>query len=134
MSDKSYPRIAEQVNRIGRTTIDFDEYQQRSKRTALEHADPDTTSEADHKHTALFLATALNGEVGELSEKVKKYVREEDETYLDDAEAELGDILWYLSQLASLLDVRLSDVAEENLAKLEDRQRRDVLTGSGDDR
>ena len=47
---------------------------------------------------------------------------------------ELGDVLWYVAQLASELDLDLNQVAEANLQKLLSRQRRGVLSGSGDDR
>lgn len=113
----------------------FSEYQELSKRTAQGYADPDGL---DAHYTpdvcAMFLALAINGEAGELGEKVKKYVREGDEEYLDEAEAELGDILWYIAQLASLLDADLGDIADGNLDKLLDRQERGVITGQGDDR
>ena len=47
---------------------------------------------------------------------------------------ELGDVLWYLAQLATELDLDLDEVAELNLEKLLSRQRRGVLHGAGDDR
>ena len=47
---------------------------------------------------------------------------------------ELGDVLWYVAQLATELGLDLDDVAEANLEKLLSRQRRGVLSGSGDDR
>jgi NTP pyrophosphatase (non-canonical NTP hydrolase) len=47
---------------------------------------------------------------------------------------ELGDVLWYVAQLASELELELDDVASENLQKLFSRQRRGVLSGSGDNR
>lgn len=114
--------------------LNFGEYQRRSKETAKEWADPDVDSSSDLKTTALFLATALNGETGELSEKIKKFVREDDERYLEEAQAELGDVLWYFAQIASLLDVDLGTVARDNLVKLEDRDERNVILGQGDDR
>ncbi len=47
---------------------------------------------------------------------------------------ELGDVLWYVAQLASELDLDLEEIAQENLEKLFSRQRRGVLAGSGDER
>jgi len=115
--------------------MDIDRYQHLSKRTAEELPDPENVDgEGDYQTTALFLALALNGEAGELGEKMKKYVREDDPSYLAEAYWELGDVLWYMAQMASLLDVDLSEVAEDNLDKLLDRQERDVLLGDGDTR
>ena len=47
---------------------------------------------------------------------------------------ELGDVLWYLSQIATELDVSLEDVAGENLKKLFSRMERGLISGDGDNR
>ena len=47
---------------------------------------------------------------------------------------ELGDVLWYVAMLAVEFNIALSSVAEDNLAKLQDRMDRGVLKGSGDNR
>lgn len=47
---------------------------------------------------------------------------------------ELGDVLWYLSQLADVLDLRLEDIALKNLDKLAKRKAEGTIEGSGDDR
>jgi NTP pyrophosphatase (non-canonical NTP hydrolase) len=109
--------------------MDFNEYQMLSIETAEQYADP---NRGDEETTAMFLALATNGESGELAEKVKKYVREGDDKYLDDAVYEIGDILWYLSQMATLLDADLSSIAEQNIDKLMDRDDRDKILGEGD--
>lgn len=47
---------------------------------------------------------------------------------------ELGDNLWYLSELADKLGLSLEEIAQENLDKLASRQERGVLRGEGDER
>ena len=47
---------------------------------------------------------------------------------------ELGDVLWYLAQLATEFKLSLDDVAGANLEKLFSRMERDKLHGDGDNR
>ena len=101
----------------------FDAYQEFSSTTAI------YPQEKGLEYVALGLAS----EAGEFAGKVKKYIR--DGTYDEDALiSELGDVLWYLSQAATELEVYLSEVARENVDKLTDRLERGVLKGSGDNR
>ena len=122
--------------------MDFREYQSESYDTAGGYADFDNDTATDEEK-AMFLALAINGEAGELAEKVKKGVREgqtvdtsalDEENYFDEAEAELGDILWYMAQLATLFDTWFDNIAKDNLAKLADRDERDEIFGDGDNR
>jgi NTP pyrophosphatase (non-canonical NTP hydrolase) len=89
----------------------------------------------------------LCGEAGEVAEKVGKLMRNHglapydvakfvraDPAVLEAIKKELGDVLWYVSDLASVLGVPLEDVATSNIAKLTDRQQRGVIKSSGDDR
>ena len=73
-----------------------------------------------------------------MAEHAKKVLRDDDGSITDERRAamskELGDVLWYVAQLASELELDLDEVAAENLEKLFSRQRRGVLSGSGDDR
>lgn len=83
----------------------------------------------------LRLAAGVSDEAGEVLGKYKKAIRDSDER-LDDSEIidELGDVLWYVALLADELDTDLGAVARRNLDKLNDRQTRGVLAGSGDRR
>jgi NTP pyrophosphatase (non-canonical NTP hydrolase) len=76
----------------------------------------------------------LVGEAGELAEKLNKSISD---YYLFDKEGslkELGDVLFYVAALANFYGGSLQTVAEMNMKKLDDRQLRGVLQGSGDNR
>lgn len=97
-----------------------------------------TSRPVDSKDEIYHLLLALMGEAGEIAEKAKKIVRDHDAdfTKLDrgDIAKELGDVMWYVAVLANYFGIDLDDVAAKNVAKLQDRKARDVLSGSGDDR
>lgn len=80
----------------------------------------------------------LVGESGETADKFKKIIRDNggqinNEDRLEIVK-ELGDVLWYVSAIATYLDVPFDDIAQVNIKKLEDRAKRSKLHGSGDDR
>lgn len=84
------------------------------------------------------MALGLCGESGEFADKLKKIIRDKEGHFAPENQAqlvqELGDALWYLSQLALWLNVNLSDLAQLNLDKLASREARGKIRGSGDDR
>lgn len=85
-----------------------------------------------------YPALGLVGEAGEIANKVKKVMRDNfgilEEDKRKDLEKEIGDVLWYLAELSTALDIDLNKVAEDNLAKLFSRKKRGVIKGSGDNR
>lgn len=95
----------------------------------------------------VYPALGLAGEAGEVVEKVKKLIRD-DEMPLDenfdtgvlDAEKrlaialELGDVMFYVAMIADDIDYTLGEIAEMNIQKLADRKERGHLRGSGDNR
>lgn len=107
----------------------FDEYQKAALRTAADKT---------KKNELFHLVLGLVGEAGEIAEKMKKIVRDQnsDESKVDtaDLKKELGDVLWHVAVLASYFDISLEDVGATNITKLADRQKRGVLGGSGDNR
>lgn len=76
----------------------------------------------------------LVGEAGEVAEKLKKSFRDNAVLDKEDMMKELGDVLFYVAALANLYGGTLQEVAELNVSKLESRQKRGVLQGSGDNR
>ncbi len=88
------------------------------------------------KYAIIYPTLGLVGEAGEISEKVKKWLRGDGTKELDkDALlSELGDPLWYIASLADDLGFTLQDVVDRNVEKLTSRKERGVLKGSGDNR
>lgn len=111
--------------------MEFAEYEQAAGRTAKYAKD-----ETEYK--LMLLSMGLAGEAGEAIDKIKKHIDYEKGSVGDAKKAlvsELGDVLWYLSQLAVNLDSSLEEVARANIAKLADRAQRGVVTkGEGDNR
>jgi NTP pyrophosphatase (non-canonical NTP hydrolase) len=86
----------------------------------------------------VYPVLGLTGEAGEVAEKVKKVIRDEDGILTDssrDAIAlELSDVVWYVAVLAHELDYTLDEIFEMNLNKLSSRSKRGTLKGNGDNR
>lgn len=108
--------------------MEINEYQQAALSTAYYPKDI----------SLIYLALAINGEAGEVAEKVKKLYRDRngvgDMNFAKSVAAELGDVLWYVSVMASELGFTLEDVAKMNIDKIKSRKERGVLGGNGDNR
>ena len=76
----------------------------------------------------------LVGEAGEVAEKVKKLIRDNTKVNRDDIIKELGDVAFYLTALANHFDGSLEEVLVVNMDKLDGREKRGTLRGSGDNR
>ena len=76
----------------------------------------------------------LIGESGEIAEKIKKLLRDNTKVEDQDIIKELGDVAFYLTALANYFGSSLEEVLQVNMIKLDDRQERGVLKGSGDNR
>ena len=109
--------------------MDLNAYQDAARLTALY---------PDVGNNPIYPTLGLSGEAGEVADKVKKVLRDRNGQFDDSVRAEialeLGDVLWYVAQLASELGYELEDVANQNLQKLRDRSSRGQLKGSGDHR
>jgi len=100
----------------------FEEYQEQAWKTALETA----------KNPAYMVAN-LTSEAGEVAGKYAKWIRD---GVLDEAgmQKEVGDVLWQIAGLSTVMGWSLADLASKNLQKLADRQSRLTISGSGDER
>ncbi len=121
--DDHYEDQVEDMNELAQYQV-FDAYQDFT----------DTTAIYPQSNAQEYLIYGLISEVGELAGKMKKELRDASVFSRDDFIKELGDVLWYVGQLASSNGVFLSDVAKVNVEKLKSRQDRGKLGGSGDTR
>lgn len=108
--------------------MDLNEYQQAARETAI----------YSQQYIVTYPALGLAGEAGEVCEKIKKMLRDDNGVLTDERKAmlekELGDVAWYLANLASDLGLNLDDIFSNNIKKLQSRKERGVLKGDGDDR
>lgn len=109
--------------------MDFNEYQKLAKKTALYPKIRDNF---------VYPTMGLVSEAGEVAGKVKKIYRDNngvlDEERRQALKKELGDVLWYLAQLSTDLDLSLNEIAKSNIDNLSSREKRGTLHGDGDNR
>ena len=90
------------------------------------------------KYSIIYPALGLAGEAGEVCEKIKKEIRDCNGLFLFSKRLaiakELGDVLWYVANLAKDINWTLDNIAKLNLEKLQSRAERAKLNGSGDNR
>lgn len=90
-------------------------------------------------HTGvMYTALGLAGEVGEFTNKIKKYFIRDSSTptteQLRVLEAELGDILWYWARAVDELGLDPEVIMQKNVDKLTIRKINDKIKGEGDNR
>ena len=109
--------------------MNFSDYQTKSRVTA---------QYPSIGHPVIYPVLGLVNEAGEVAGKIKKVFRDKGGDINPETrqalESELGDVLWYLAQVCTELEISLDDVAGHNLAKLLDRQARGKIQGDGDNR
>ena len=97
-----------------------------------------STSKVYEDLPIIYPALGLNGEAGEVADKVKKVLRDNngifEEKIKQDILKELADTLWYIWATADDMGYTLSDVFETGIKKVKERQETNTVHGSGDDR
>lgn len=109
------------------------EYQQLCRTTA-------TYPQETQMQALTYTVLGLTGEAGEIANKFKKLIRGDHGIIDGDIPepirqallGELGDVFWYVAEIATGLNANLVDIATANIKKLADRQTRGTLQGSGD--
>ena len=95
--------------------MNMNEYQRRARQTRLQ---------VDGMTDPLMIPLlGLAGEAGELLNEYKKRLRDGDAhvAFEQRLVEELGDVLWYIAEVASVAEVRLEAIAEANLQKTQER-------------
>lgn len=104
--------------------MEFNEYQIKTREFAI-------------YNSHLYPCLGLSEETGELLGKIAKAMRDgvtNPEAYKESVKKEAGDVLWMLARLLDDMKIDLAEVAALNIEKLQDRKKRNVLGGSGDNR
>lgn len=104
--------------------MDIEDYQFKARQTAIYPAE----------QSVIYPMFGLVGELGEFCNKYKKIWRDGREFPVADMVSELGDVLWYYSNLCSDLGLTLEQISETNVEKLLARQEHNTLHGDGDNR
>lgn len=111
--------------------MDFNIYQQGAAKTAIYTGQGTLVG-------LFYTVLGLAGEAGEVANKVSKILRDDDGVLTierqEQLEKELGDVLWFLSQTCTELQMKMGVVASLNLEKLNARKEAGTLQGSGDNR
>lgn len=73
------------------------------------------------KETIPHCALGLSGEVGEVVDLVKKNIYYKKDIDLDHLEEEIGDVMFYLVNLATMYNLSMETILDKNIDKLEKR-------------
>jgi NTP pyrophosphatase (non-canonical NTP hydrolase) len=102
--------------------MELNEYQDRANRTDQRPL-VEGEDEINREMALVFPLMGLSSEVGSLLNQYKKHVRDGDAypLFSQRVKEELGDILWYVANLAAKLDFDLDGVASLNLSRISER-------------
>lgn len=111
--------------------MDFDKYEKLASRTGVFEGKV-------AENPLMYLGLGVTSEAGEVADKIKKIMRNDQGIISPEKKEalklELGDVLWYLSQISKNLSIPFSEVAQANIDKLWKRHQEGLIKGSGDNR
>lgn len=87
------------------------------------HPDQNKPQIVTYDQSAMFMHSVigLSSEIGELSAETQRFVWYKQPLNVTNLKEELGDIMWYVSEMCDALNLKLEDVMEANIAKLKKR-------------
>ena len=106
--------------------MDMNQYQEAARETAIFPKDK----------SLMYLTLGICGEAGEIAEKVKKHIRDNTSHHQlrESLILEIGDVMWYLANLADAIHVDMDWIAIQNIEKIKSRMNRNKIQGNGDNR
>lgn len=93
--------------------VGITDYQKLSVRTL--------NSDLTPKETIINMVMGIAGETGEVVDLFKKHLFQGHELDKDKIKEELGDVMFYIVNLCTLLDIDAKDMLGNNVKKLQDR-------------
>lgn len=93
--------------------MEIKEYQEKAQRTL--------NTESSQKDTITNMCLGISGETGEVIDMIKKHIFHGHEIDTYKLEKEIGDVMWYLTNLATQFNLNMSHVLDTNIKKLENR-------------
>ncbi len=128
LDEEHHPEVDRAFEAFSPNTLTLNSYQDKAVATAIYGTG----------HAIIYPTLGLTGEAGEVADKVKKILRDNNGEFTDEKKLEIavecGDCLWYLAALARDLGFSLAEIAQMNLDKLASRKERGKINGSGDNR
>ena len=95
--------------------MEIKEYQEKAARTLLNKSDKLLSLE---ETKIIWCSQGLAGETGEVVDNLKKAIFHQHGINKEELKKELGDVLWYIAGLCTLLDFTLEEVMQLNINKL----------------
>lgn len=93
--------------------MELNKYQELAQKTA--------NMKLEHKTRLAVAALGLTGEGGELADYIKKHIGHGHSLDQEKVIKELGDVMWYIAEVASILGFTLEEIAQTNIEKLKAR-------------
>ncbi len=127
MRDRDWKQLGGIEDRVRGMIMKMNEYQKAAMNTAIY---------PNIGNNPTYTILGLCGEAGEIANKFKKVIRDQNgvmtQQTIDELADELGDVLWYVAMTAAEIELDLDSIADLNINKLMSRKSRGVIKGKGD--